>query len=265
MLSAQNIFSALDGIYASMAGRISNLPSTILLANPDRYTGTSITKDFLRLSIAENAANAGSVNEGISLVQAMDDVRGTIREKVYEMKELAENVVNGNFNKKEREALQEQFDVLADEITVIASQFNLGGGGVLAKDDDIVKISIGNGLSIDIDTKALTITGLSIIDNVDIVNDAQAAMAGLENALVEIDDYGDHLESKAGDLESAVAVLDAQRQSLLAVRSAVESADAAMIVVSILNDSAIAGADLLLVAQANANLMSDTVLHLIAA
>ena len=58
MLSVENSFystSALNGIYASMAGQISNLPSNILLTNPDRYTGTSITKDFLRISIAENA------------------------------------------------------------------------------------------------------------------------------------------------------------------------------------------------------------------
>ena len=265
MLSVENSFystSALNSIYASMAGQISNLPSNILLSNPDKYTGISITKDFLRISIAENVENTASVNAGISLVQSAADVVETIADKVDQMRQLAEEATTTP-QKKDREALQEQFDALADEVTKIASQFNLGGN-MLTKDDDTVEISIGSGISIGIDTKDLTISGLDIIDNIDIVNDADAALAGLETAVAEIDDYADHLETKAGDLESAAAVLDVQSQSLLAVSSAVERADAAMMVVNMLNNNYTAQADLFLIAQANLNLMTDTVLRLLA-
>ena len=265
MLSVENSFygaSALNTIYASMAGQVSSLPSNILLNNPDRYTGTSITKDFLRISIAENVENTSSVNAGISLVQSAADVVETIADKVDQMRQLAEEATT-TAQKKDREALQEQFDALADEVTTIASQFNLGGN-MLTKDDDTVEISIGSGISIGIDTKALTISGLGIINNIDIVNDAASALAGLEAAVAEIDDYADHLESKAGDLESAAAVLDVQSQSLLAVSSAIESADAAMMLVNALNNNYTVQADLFLVAQANLNLMTDTVLRLLA-
>ena len=266
MLSVENSFygaSALNTIYASMAGQVSSLPSNILLNNPDRYTGTSIIKDFMRVSIAENVENTSSVNAGISLVQSATDVVETISDKVGQMKKLAEDAASGSYNEEEKEAMQEQFDQLADEVTTIASQFNLGGN-MLTKDDDTVEISIGSGLSIDIDTKALTITGLGIIDNIDIVNDADAALAGLETAVAEIDDYADHLESKAGDLESAAAVLDVQRQSLLAISSAIESANAAMMLVNALNNNYMVQADLFLVAQASLKLMTDTVLRLLA-
>jgi flagellin len=265
MLSVENSFysgSALNTIYASMAGQVSNLPSNILLNNPDRYTGTSIIKDFLRVSIAENVENTSSVNAGISLVQSATDVVETIADKVDQMKQLAEEATTTS-QQEDREALQEQFDALADEVTTIASQFNLGGN-MLTKDDDTVEISIGSGISIGIDTKDLTISGLGITDNIDIVNDAASALAGLETAVAEIDDYADHLESKAGDLESAAAVLDVQRQSLLAISSAIESADAAMMVVNALNNNYMVQADLFLVAQANLKLMTDTVLRLLA-
>jgi flagellin len=265
MLSVENSFysaSALNTIYASMAGQVSKLPSNIIMSDPDKYTGISITKDFLRISIAENAENTASVNVGVSLVQSATDVVETITDKVDQMRQLAEEATTTP-QKKDREALQEQFDALADEVTTIATQFNLGGN-MLTKDNDTVDISIGSGISIDIDTKDMTITGLGIIDNVDIVNDADAALAGLETAVTDIEGYADHLETKAGDLASAAAVLDVQSQSLLAVSSAVERADAAMMLVSAMSNDATAQADLFLAAQAGVNLMTDTVLQLLA-
>jgi len=264
MLSVQNSFysaSALDGIYAGMAQEISSLPSKILLTNPDRYTGMSLTKSLLRINIAENNENTASVNSGISLVQSATSVVGTIIEKVGEMKQLAEQA-SSTPKKQDREALQEQFDALAEEVNAIAVQFSLGSN-MLTKDGDAVDISIGSGLSISVDSKDLTITGLGIINNIDIVNDAAAAAAGLGLADGELDDYIDHLESKAADLGSAANVLDAQSQSLLAVQAGIERASSAMMVVNSLNSNYMAQADLFLVAQANVNLIADMVLQLL--
>ncbi len=266
MLSVQNSFysaSALDGIYAGMSQEISSLPSKILLTNPDRYTSTSLTKSLLRISIAENNENTASVNAGISLVQSATSVVETIIEKVGEMKQLAEQA-SSTPKKQDREALQEQFDSLADEVNAIAVQFTLGCGNMLTKDNDAVEVSIGNGLTIDIDTKDLTIRGLGIINNIDIVNDAAGAAAGLGLADGELDDYIDHLESKMADLGSAANVLDAQSQSLLAVQAGIERASSAMMVVNSLNSNYMAQADLFLVAQANVNLIADMVLQLLA-
>lgn len=266
MLSVQNSFyttSALDGIYASMAQEVSNLPSRILITNPDRYTGVSLTKSLLRISIAENTENTASVNSGISLVQSATSVVGTIIEKVGEMKQLAEQA-SSTPKKQDREALQEQFDSLANEVNAIAAQFTLGGGNMLTKDNDTVEVSIGNGLTIDIDTKDLTIRSLGIINNIDIVNDAAGAAAGLELADGELDDYMDHLESKMTELGSAANVIDAQSQSLLAMQAGIEQASSAMMIVNSLNTNYMAQADLFLVAQVNVNLIADTVLKLLA-
>jgi len=265
MLSVQNSFyttSALDSIYASMAQEVSNLPSRILTTNPERYTGVSIVSDFLRISISENTENTASVNAGISLVQSATSVVGTISEKVDQMKQLAQEA-STTPNKKDREALQEQFDALAEEVNAIAVQFSLGGN-MLTKDGDAVDISIGSGISISIDTKDLTISGLGIIDNVDIVNDAAGAAAGLGLADGELDDYMDHLESKAADLGSAANVLDSQSQRLLAVQAGIERAGSAMMVVNSLNSNYMAQADLFLVAQATVSLIADKVLQLLA-
>jgi len=230
--------------------------------NPERYTGVSILSDFLRISIAENTENTASVNSGISLVQSAISVVGTITEKVDQMKQLAEQAI-ATPKKKDREALQEQFDALSDEVNAIAVQFSLGSN-MLTKNGDAVDISIGSGISISIDTKDLTIRGLGIINNVDIVNDAAGAAAGLELADGELDDYMDHLESKAADLASAANVLDAQSQSLLAVQAGIERAGSAMMVVNSLNTNYMAQADLFLIAQANVNLIAETVLKLLA-
>ncbi|MHC5060550.1 MAG: flagellin N-terminal helical domain-containing protein [Planctomycetota bacterium] len=265
MLSVQNSFysaSAIDLVYSSMAGKISNLPSTILLTNPDRYTGISFTSDFLRVSLADNAERTSSVNAGISLVQSAADVVETISSKVDAMKQLAQQATNTPAQ-EDREALQEQFDALSDEVNAIATQFSLGGGNMLSKDDDAVEVSIGGGLSIDIDTKDMTIRGLGIIDNIDIVNSPADAVTGLESAQVQISSYADHLDSKAGDLGSALNVLDAQSQSLLAVQAGIESAGSAMLVAGSFSTNYTSQTDMFFVAQANVKLLGDTVLQLL--
>ncbi len=266
MLSVQNSFystSALDTIYASMAQNISSLPSTILMTNPDRYSGLSITSNFLRVSLAENSERTSSVNAGISLVQSAKDVVGTIKSKVEEMTKLAEQATTTS-KKSDREALQEQFDALADEVNAIATQFSLGGGSMLTKDNDVVEVSIGGGLSIDINTKDLTIRGLDIIDNIDLVDDAANAVTGLKAAELEIDAYVDHLDSKASDLGSALNVLGAQSESLLAIQAGIQGASSAMMLVNSLSTNYFAQPGLFLLAQANANLLGDTVLQLLA-
>ena len=266
MLAVQNSFystSALNVIYSSMSGKISNLPSTILLTNPDRYSGVSLTSDFLRISLTENSERTSSVNAGISLVQSAKDVVGTIKSKVEEMTKLAEQATT-TVKKKDREALQEQFDVLADEVNAIAAQFSLGDGNMLTKDNDAVEVSIGGGLSIDINTKDLTIRGLDIIDNIDLVDNAADAVTGLKAAEVEIGAYVDHLDSKASDLGSALNALDAQSQSLLAIQAGIGRASSAMMIVGSLSTNYLAQSNLFFIAQANANLLGDTVLRLLA-
>lgn len=265
MLSVQNSFystSALDGVYASMAQEVSSLPSMILLTSPDRYTGTSLADNLLRISIAENTENTASVNAGMSLVQSAVSVLETISEKVDQMKELAQEATTTP-KKEDREALQEQFDELSEQVNAIAVQFGLGGN-MFTKDGDSVEVSIGSGLSISIDTKNLTISGLGIINNVDIVNDAAGAVAGLELADGELNDYMDHLEEKLADLASVADVLDAQSQNLLAVQAGIQQAGSAMAVANSLNSNYFAQADLFLAAQVNANIIADTVLRLLA-
>jgi flagellin-like hook-associated protein FlgL len=266
MFSVQNSFysaSAFDLIYSGMSGKISNLPSKILLNNPDRYSGVSFTSNFLRTSLAENSERTSSVNAGISLVQSATDVVKTINTKVEAMKQLAQQATTTP-KKQDREALQEQFDTLSDEVNAIAAQFSLGGGNMLTKDDNVVEVSIGGGLSIDIDTKDLTIRGLDIIDNIDLVDDAATAVTGLESAGVQIDSYMNHLDSKASDMGSALNVLDAQSKSLLAVQAGIESASSAMMVVNSFSTNYLAQSNMFLIAQANVNLLGDAVLRLLA-
>lgn len=143
-------------------------------------------------------------------------------------------------------------------------QFSLGSGTMLSSDDAAVAVSIGSGLSISVDSKDLTITGLGIINNIDIVNDAAGAAVGLGLADGELDDYMDHLESKMANLGSAANVLGAQSQSLLAVQAGIERAGSAMMVVNSLNTNYMAQAGLFLLAQANVNLITDMVLQLLA-
>ena len=252
---------ALDGIYDSMYATIASLSNTILLSDPDRYTGLSLVKANLLVAINENQENAASVASGISLVQTTDTAVDSIKEKLEEMKEIAEDVAEGGYSGQEITLLQEQFDQLADEIDLITAATTPGGYNMLTDDDGTVQISIGSGLTIDINTDDLTITGLGVIEEMNLHTDPDAAAAGLEDALTQVDSYIEHLEVKFDSLESAAEALSQQSESLLAIRSAVESTDSAMLLVSTLENSFLAEAQMLLIVQANTN--AETVLGLL--
>ena len=106
-----------------------------------------------------------------------------------------------------------------------------------------------------------TTSGLGL-SSIDVSTDPAAAVAALQAAITEVDDYAAHLDSKYDTLQAAAASLEVQGDALTAMESAIESMDAAMMVVGMINAEATTITNLLIIAQANS--MADTVLNLLA-
>ncbi len=58
-MSAINTDTSLNAIYNGMFSKISNMPSKILFANADTYTGKSASETTIRKALAENAEKKG--------------------------------------------------------------------------------------------------------------------------------------------------------------------------------------------------------------
>jgi len=251
---------ALEGIYSGMFAEINNLTSSILLS-PAALTTTSTTPSYLLGAISENNANIESVNSGISLLQANIEYLEQMNDKLDEMEDIAEDAESGGYTPGQLEQMQDQIEALSEEIDDLAAG-ELGETHLLDSDFGSVAIDIGSSLSITIATHDMTSQGLDI-DNIDVTVDAQAAIDAIRDARDEIIDYDAYLDEKINDLESVAVALDMQNQSLLAVQSAIESTDAAMLILNILNNDFMDATQLFLIAQANST--TQTILELLTA
>jgi len=259
MLPIQDSSFAINSIYAGMFAEISSLTNTII-TNPD-LTGLSFAQDSLRASLVENSEKHKSISEGISMVQAVDYAVDTISDKVDRMKALATMAASGDYKKKEIDVFQVEFDLLAEDINELSVTTTPGGNNFLNKQDGAVSIPVGDGLSIDVDTTVMTVTGLGIIDNVDLTNDPEAVLSGLEAASTRIGSYSAHLESKADTLTTSLEVVESQRDGLLAVQSVIEGIGNAMTLAGTMNNASSALSSLLILAQTNLNI--DSIMELL--
>jgi flagellin-like hook-associated protein FlgL len=261
MLPIQDSSFAINSVYAGMFAEVSNLTNSII-TNPD-LTGLSFARDSFRAGLVENSEKHKSISEGISMVQAVDYAVDTISDKVDRMKTLATRAASGDYKKKEIAAFQVEFDLLAKDINELAVATTPGGNNFLNKQDGAVSISVGDGLSIDVDTTVMTVTGLGIIDSVDLTNDPEAVLSGLETASTRIGSYAAHLESKADALTTSLEVVESQRDGLLAVQSVIEGIGDAMTLAGTMNNASSALSNLLVLAQANLNI--DSLMELLIA
>lgn len=261
MLAIQGYDSVLNGVYGSYMAKVNNLVSTIYFQNADTYTGKSAMQTYLRSAIAENQTNTQNVEEGIELVETNQGYVSDISDKLDQMKTLADNAASGSYSASEVADMQTQFEALAEEIDDIA-QGPLGETHILTEDNRTESVFIGSGLSIQIDTHDMDTTSGLGIGSVDLTADAAAAVTAIGEAISEVEDYAVHLDTKQISLETSAAALELQSKSLLAVESAVESTNSALMVAGMINAEATTMTNYLMLAQANT--MADTVLQLLA-
>ena len=107
----------------------------------------------------------------------------------------------------------------------------------------------------------MTAAGMDV-DNLDLTSDPAGAVTAIDAALSEAVDYTEHLSIKADMLESADVTLQLQSKALLATNSAIESADAALMVIGMLGNNSMVQTQVFVAAQANST--AETVLKLLA-
>ena len=239
-------------IYSGMSSQIASMPYQIL--QNDELTGISSAESTLRAILSENKEDQESVDAGISQLQTTDYAVDAISEKLDRMKEIATEVEAGGLTQEEIDDRQTEFEQLMNEINDIAITTSPGGNEYLLNTEGgTVSISIGDGLSIDVDTTVMTTSGLGINENMDLSSDPAAVLAGVEAAISKVSDYSTYLEGKVDTLKITAQSLDAQRDNIVAAQSIVDSIETALDMVSSIGSALEPLAEMLLMTQANLN------------
>lgn len=249
----------LNGVYAGLGIRIDHTIASMFLDNAGFFSGQTSSSASIQIMLNENKSKSNLVSSGLSMIQENNGYLVQIADKVDDMKSLADQTTVGGLTQEQLEDLQDQFGQLALEIDQLA-QGTFGHPRLLLQDGGQESVSVSTSLTVNIETHDMTSSGLKL-DQVDLVNDASGAVAVVNAAITEIDNYSIYLESKTNTLDAAQTALEVQRTSLLAAQSAIESTSAAMAVVSMLAGMASNHAAVFLAAQANTS--TDTALALL--
>ncbi len=172
-------------------------------AASDNDAAASVIQYLLHGKISEGQENERYVSEAISMAQEFADAALEINDKLQAMKKLAEKAVRTGSN-KQKEKLQEEFEQLAGEINDIVENTEYNGNKLFSSDGKTISISIGNGSSIDIVSKDLSVD----IDGLDLTTDAEGALAAIQSSANQSSYYSGYLEDQVSHLKSMAGFVE---------------------------------------------------------
>lgn len=172
-------------------------------AASDDDAAASVIQYLIHGKTPEGQKNERYANEAISMTQRFADAAGQINEKLQTMKELAEEAANAG-SQEEKEELQEEFEQLAGEINDIVENTEYNGNKLLNADGKTISISIGNGSTIDVVSKDLSVD----IDGLDLIADAESALAVIQRIASESSYYSGYLKEQVSHLESMEGLIE---------------------------------------------------------
>lgn len=177
-------------------------------ADDDRSVAT--IREYLADNIADVRLSAQDANAATSMVQVFVDAASTIRDKLTQMKQLAEEAAYGYCPDLKRASLQKQVGALAADINKIAANTGYvdntepGVNKLLSGRGETIERRIDKVRTIKLFPKDLTFN----IEDVNLTNDAAGAWKAIKTAVKAATEYTDYLGSQARILQDSIATIE---------------------------------------------------------
>ncbi|MDR0828274.1 MAG: flagellin [Desulfovibrio sp.] len=277
-LMAMNAARNLGMSYSNLETSVRRLSSGLRIGTAaDDAAGLAI-RELMRAEIAGMNQGIRNANDAISMIQTADGALGVIDEKLIRMKELAEQAATGTYNSDQRLMIESEYQAMASEITRIANSTDFNGvhllNGNLSSDthdgsglvstgkvkihfgtgndsnEDYYYISIGNATA-----SALGVGNSASTDAaaycVSTQARAQAAVAGLNSAIVSKDKIRAALGAMQNRLENTISNLQIQAENLQAAESRISDVDVATEMTEFVRNQILTQAAVAMLSQAN--------------
>lgn len=228
---ALNTAGLVSKFYDSMSMKIDYKGIEFAIRGADMWTGNALAREYLEAEMAENQHYLSNVVRGITMIQDTQFQIENAEDKLARMEELAEMAASGEYSAAEVEGFQSEFDTLIEDIDAIAIRGSFQDENMLSY-DGTVEIEVGSGLSETVSTMDMTVSGLGILDNVDLVNDPEGALAGVQAAISEVDSYDENLSGSLDTLEGVQEVLLDERQDMKEAYAQVDSRNSALQIIA---------------------------------
>lgn len=148
-MMAENVNRNLTSHYGKLGKSTQRLSSGLRVSSAaDDAAGLAI-RELMRADISALNQGARNANDGISMIQTADGSLGVIDAKLIRMKELAEQASTGTYTDAQRKMINQEYQLMADEITRIASDTDFNSKKLLA----------GTGQDVEVEKSVASSTG----------------------------------------------------------------------------------------------------------
>ncbi|MHC4543976.1 MAG: flagellin N-terminal helical domain-containing protein [Planctomycetota bacterium] len=171
---------------------------------PDNDSSVAIIREFLQGNIADVRLSAQDANVATSMTQMFVDAAITIRDKLTLMEQLAQKATNDYYTSTDKASMQKQFEQLAKDTNDIVDNTEYESNKLFTANGQVISRPLGNGQTINLFARDLTLD----ITNLDLTQDAKAALATIKNALKEANEYTTFLSSQNKLLQDAMATIE---------------------------------------------------------
>jgi len=236
---------------------------------------------------------ARNANDGISLINLAEGALDEVTTMLIRMRELATQAINGTYGTTDRSNLDLEYQALADEITRISDNTFFNGISVIGaaatlvfqvghNSTDVITLATldmaaeslgstvhtvsGTAVTYYVDDMALTTAGVgtTTYDTSSMgvtARGAAHALAVLDKAIADVDNYRATLGATANRMEHSAANLYTRIENQMAAKSRIEDADFAVESANLARAQVLQQAGTAMLAQANAS--SQNVLSLL--
>lgn len=253
---AANAARQLGVSYDSLAKSVERLSSGLRINSAKDDAAGLAVRELMRADIAVLEQGARNAQDGISMLQTMEGAMAVVDDALVRMKQLAEQAATGSYSDAQRTLMHSEFNEMRSEIDRIASATTFNDIQMLNSAGDSVTIHFGekndyitvNTANLTSAAHALNTIGLEI----NAAASAKKALGTLDSAIAIKDSARAAFGYMMNRLENTIAVLNIQKENLMASESRVSDVDVATEMAELTKNQVLAQAGTAMLAQANA-------------
>jgi flagellin-like hook-associated protein FlgL len=156
-MMSMNATRNLNSSYGKLATSTRRLSSGLRVGTAADDAAGLAMRELMRADIKTLGQGLRNANDGISMIQTADGALGVIDAKLIRMKELAEQAATGTYTDVQRKMIDQEYQLMADEITRMARNTDFNSRKLLA----------GSGQDVEVEQSAAdpAIAGAALIDS----------------------------------------------------------------------------------------------------
>lgn len=250
-MMAMNAANNLSTSYGKLGTSVRRLSSGLRVTSASDDAAGLAIRELMRSDISALNQGVRNANDAISLIQTADGALGVIDEKLIRMKELSEQAATGTYTSGQRLIIDSEYQAMASEITRIANSTDFNGIHLLngnlsgsthdgsgltstgklkvhfgtandsSEDYYYVQIGTSTASALGVGNQAADGAGKTISTQ----SAAQAALVGIENAIVSKDKIRASLGAMQNRLENTISNLKIQGENLQSAESRISDVD----------------------------------------